>query len=340
MEMLIAVGLLIFGFVILIKGADFLVEGASAIAKRFGISDIIIGLTIVSFGTSAPELVVNVNAVFTPPDPVTGKDVGGAMVLGNVLGSNIYNLCLILGVAGLIHPLVVQRDTLFKELPLSFVAVVLVFIVGNDVMLWGSTENMVDRVAGIILLGLFIAFLGYVYLSAKKGNGDLGEEAIEQMTSMKSSIYIILGIAGLIGGGKLVVDNAVFIATVIGMSERVVALTVVAIGTSLPELATSAVAAMKKNSDIAVGNVVGSNIFNILLVLGASASIKPFAFDTASNMDIYVVAGATILLALFLVTGSKGKGGAFKMDRWQAGLLLIAAISYTTYLVVSNYATS
>lgn len=327
MNLVYAIGLLIVGFVVLIKGADLLVEGASAIAKKFNISDIIIGLTIVSFGTSAPELVVNIGA------SISGNN---GMVFGNVLGSNIFNTCLILGVAGLIYPLAVQRNTAFKELPFSFFIVLLVFILGNDVMLFGAAENTFSRVDGIILLGLFSFFLYYVYNSAKNDPAGAEEGAIESMAVNKSVIYIVLGMVGLIVGGQLVLDNAKLLAGRFGMTDRVIGLTVVAIGTSLPELATSAVAAMKKNSDIAIGNVIGSNIFNVLLVLAMSTTIAPAAYDTASNFDIYFLLGATMVLTLFLFIGTKVKGGRYTVDKWQALILLLAVTDYTVYVVAGK----
>lgn len=331
MELLTAIGLLIFGFVILIKGADFLVEGASAVAKQFNISDMIIGLTIVSFGTSAPELVVNIDAA------MDGKN---AMIMGNILGSNIFNTCLILGAAGLIYPLAVQRATMSKELPFSVFIVLLMFFLCNDAMFLGG-ENMVSFTDGAILLTLFLGFLAYVYTSAKGGGNNDEEEEIKSMPLPKSIVLILLGMVGLVYGGDMVLTNAEFLAKKFGMTERVIGLTVVAIGTSLPELATSVVAALKKNSDIAVGNVVGSNIFNILLVLGASAvfSPNPIAYDVASNFDIYFLLAATALLFSFLFIGTRGRadGGTmtYVIDKWQAGVLLVAVIGYIIYLLAS-----
>lgn len=327
MDLVYAVGLLIVGFVVLIKGADLLVEGAAAIAKKFNISDIVIGLTIVSFGTSAPELVVSIGASIN-------HDNG--MVFGGILGSNIFNTCLILGVAGLIYPLAVQRNTAFKELPFSFFIVALVFVLGNDVLLFGASENLFSRIDGIILLTLFAGFLYYVYNSAKNDSALQEEGAIEPMPTPKSVIYIVLGMVGLVIGGQLVLDNAKFLASQFGMTNRVIGLTVVAIGTSLPELATSAVAAMKKNSDIAIGNVIGSNIFNILLVLAMSTTIAPAAYDTASNTDIGFLLGVTMVLMLFLFIGTKAKNGRFTIDRWQAFILLLAVTDYTIYLVAGK----
>lgn len=333
MDLGIALALLIFGFVILIKGADFLVDGASAVAKKFNISDMIIGLTIVSFGTSAPELVVNIGAA------LEGKN---AMIIGNVLGSNIFNTCLIIGVAGLIYPLVVQRATVRKELPFSIFIILLMFFLANDALIFGGTNN-VSHIDGVILLGFFIAFLYYVYASSKNVANSETVEIIEEMPLPKSLLLIVFGMAGLVFGGNLVLEKSLIFADYFGMSERVIGLTVIAIGTSLPELATSVVAAMKKNSDIAMGNVIGSNIFNILLVLGFSASVSPaiIEYDAAANFDIGFLLTATILLTLFLFIGTKGKptkGGSFAymIDRWQSAILLVAVVGYVVYLLISQ----
>lgn len=359
MELAIAIGLLIIGFVVLIKGADFLVDGASAIAKRFDISDIIIGLTIVSFGTSAPELVVNIGAAM---------EGSHAMIFGNVLGSNIFNTCLILGTAGLIYPLVVQRATVRLELPFSILIVVVMYLLANDAMVMGSSTNIFSKLDGGILLLVFGGFLFYVYQSATASMPTQSDVVSPNTTTVlddnfeenvvagietdipeptgsvvKDIVFVVLGMVGLILGGNLVLDNAVFLAKVFQMPERVIGLTVVAIGTSLPELATSVVAALKKNSDIAVGNVVGSNIFNILLVLGASAVLAPAAnpvtYDAASNFDVYFLIASSALLFLFLFIGSKGEvvqgAKTYVVDKWQAGVLLIGVIGYIIYLLMN-----
>lgn len=336
MDLFLSLVLLIIGFVVLIKGADFLVDGASAVAKKFNISDIIIGLTIVSFGTSAPELVVNIAAAWE------GKN---EMIIGNVLGSNIFNTCLIIGVAGVIYPLTVQRTTVRKELPFSMLIIGLMFVLANDQLLRGA-ENYISPIDGLIFLGLFGSFLYYIYKSSKnKDIAGIDEEveAIEAMSIGKSTLFVVGGMAGLVIGGKLVLDNAVIFAQYFGMTERVIGLTVIAIGTSLPELATSVVAALKKNSDIAMGNVVGSNIFNILLVLGVSASIAPtpISYDVAANFDIYFLLGSTFLLTFFLFIGTKARlqaGGAptYTIDRWQAAVLFVAVIIYIVYLLLNQ----
>jgi len=333
MDLVIALVLLIFGFAILIKGADFLVDGASAVAKKFNISDIIIGLTIVSFGTSAPELVVNIGAAWE------GKN---AMIIGNVLGSNIFNTCLIIGVAGLIYPLAVQRTTVRKELPFSIFIIMLMFFLANDALIFGKA-NHVSMIDGLILLLFFGGFLYYVYSSSKNTENSEDVETIEEIPLPKSLLLIVTGMIGLIIGGNLVLKNAVIFAKYFNMTERVIGLTVIAIGTSLPELATSVVAALKKNSDIAMGNVVGSNIFNILLVLGFSATVSPsvIAYDVAANFDIGFLLTATVLLTMFLFVGTKVKSttnGAltYTIDRWQAGILLVAVVGYIVYLLINQ----
>lgn len=332
MELGLAFGLLIFGFIILIKGADFLVDGASAVAKKFNISDMIIGLTIVSFGTSAPELVVNIGAAWE------GKS---AMIIGNVLGSNIFNTCLILGAAGMIYPLAVQKATVRKELPFSIFIIILMFFLANDQLIFG-TPDYISHIDGVVFLLFFLGFLYYVYSSAKNVEDIDDVDIIQTMTLPKSLLLILLGMAGLVFGGDLVLENSVKFAKHFGMEERVIGLTVIAIGTSLPELATSVVAALKKNSDIAMGNVVGSNIFNILLVLGVSATISPslIEYDTAANFDIGFLLAATLVLTTFLFIGTRVKpttGGSltYTIDRWQAALLLMAVTGYIIYLLMS-----
>ena len=338
MNILLASALLILGFIILIKGADYLVEGASDVAKRMHLSDMIIGLTVVSLGTSAPELVVNLDAAWR------GEN---AMILGNIIGSNIYNTCLILGTAGVIYPLTVKRATMRNEFPFAFLVVVLLFFLANDQFL-GSPISSLSRIDGAIFFVLFLFFMFYLFRSSKTenmNNKESEETQTKQVSVWLSLIMIIGGIAGLIFGGKLVLDNAVLIAEDFGMSKRVIGLTVIAIGTSLPELATSVVAATKKNSEIAIGNVIGSNILNILLVLGFSAMVSPnvIEYDVASNVDLYFLMLATAMLFIFLFVGTKGKdialddGGAQKIytiDKWQAATLLIMVISYTIYLLV------
>lgn len=316
--MLLAFVLLILGFALLIKGAGWLVDGASALAKKNNISDLAIGLTIVAFGTSAPELVVNVFASVQNHQGI---------VFGNVIGSNNFNLLAILGIAGLIAPLTVQASTVWKEVPLSLVAAIMVIILANDTWLFGSATSMLGRIDGFILIVFFALFLLYVYKQLKAEPTDVPGHYLE-MSNLKIWGFIIVGLAGLVIGGKLVVSSAVDIAELIGISEKVIGLTIIAAGTSLPELATTVVAVRKNNNDIAVGNVVGSNIFNIFFILAASALINPITYDTAFNIDLYVLIGGTTLVFITMFTGKKKK-----LDRWEAFVLLATYVGYVIYLI-------
>ncbi len=313
--MLIQLLLLIAGLIVLVKGADWLVDGGSGLAKKLNISDLAIGLTIVAFGTSAPELVVNTIASYEDHNDI---------VLGNIIGSNLFNLMAILGICGLIIPLTVQKTTVWKEIPFSFVAIIFLFFLAND---FGGDESVISQTDGIILLTLFVLFIFYVYKQLKQDPSEIDVEA-KHYSNLRIWILILIGLGGLVLGGKLVVDNAVKIATELGVSEKVIGLTIIAAGTSLPELATSVVAAFKKKADIAVGNIIGSNIFNIFLIIGVSSIISPVTYNTSFNFDIYVLAGGTIFLFLTMFTGKKKK-----LDRWEAGILLIAYCTYTAYLV-------
>lgn len=313
--------LLVAGFVILIKGADFLVSGASSTAKKFNISNIAIGLTVVSFGTSSPELLVNLMASF--------KGFNDA-AFGNVIGSNNFNLLMILGIAGIIFPLVVQRNTVKYEVPISIVAVLVLYVLINDTMINGATSNTLSRLDALILLFVFGLFMAYIYRTMKRsGSGDLDQGTpIKIHSTAKSVVFMLVGMAMLLGGGHLVVENAVTIAHQYNLSEKIIGLTILAAGTSLPELATSAVAAAKKNTDIAIGNVVGSNIFNITFILGASGLVKPLNYNPQLNFDMHVTAGASLILLIFMFTLNQRK-----LDRWEAVMLFIGYITYTVYLV-------
>lgn len=311
--------LLLIGFVLLIKSADWLVDGASALAKKHNVSDLAIGLTIVAFGTSAPELVVNIFAALQSHDDI---------VFGNIIGSNNFNLFIILGIAGLITPLAVQHSTVWKEIPFSLIAVVAMFLLTT--VLFGEGNVTLSRFEGIILLLLFAGFLFYVFKQLKSDPNDLKIEH-KQMTSTKIWMLIIIGLAGLVGGGRLVVTNAVEMATALGVSQKIIGLTIVAMGTSLPELATSVVAAMKKNNDIAVGNIIGSNIFNIFLILGLSAVLNPVEYNRGFDTDMILLAAGTVLLFLTMFTGKKKK-----LDRWEAALLLTIYVAYTVFLIMKE----
>lgn len=318
--MLIDILLLLAGFVALIYGANSLVNAASGLAARWGVPSIVIGLTIVAFGTSAPELVVNVFAATTGSTD---------MVLGNVLGSNIFNVLGILGISALIYPLTVKSNTTWIEIPLSLLAAVCVLVISFDVFLDGTGSNLISRSDGIILLLFFLVFLVYNLIVAKSGGGTDEEIETKDYSTRKAILFIILGLAGLVIGGRLIVTSAVSIAEVFGLSERVIGLTVVSIGTSLPELATSIIAVRKKNVDIAIGNVVGSNIFNIFLILGISSTITPLAINPGSFFDIFVNLVVGLLLFIFVFTG-RGR----RVERWEGAIFVVGYIAYVTYLII------
>jgi len=311
--------LLLVGFVILIKGADFLVDGSASIAKKYNISNLAIGLTVVAFGTSTPELLVNIMS------SVKGYNDAA---FGNVIGSNILNLLFILGVSGLIYPLVVQHNTVAFEVPLSLIAVVVLFVLVNDTLLWGSSENNLSRIDSLILLGLFGLFMLYIARTMKNGINDDKGTPVKLYRVWVSVLFIVLGLALLVGGGSLVVDNAVAIAKHYELSEKLIGLTILAAGTSLPELATSAVAAYRKNTDIAIGNVVGSCIFNIFLILGITGMIHSTPYNTIMNFDLYVLGASTVLLMIFMFTLNQRK-----LDRWEALIMLLSYFVYTTVLI-------
>jgi cation:H+ antiporter len=314
--MLLLILLIVVGFLLLIKGADWMVDGASALAKKNNISDLAIGLTIVAFGTSAPELVVNIIASY---------DHHSDIVFGNVIGSNNFNLFVVLGIVGLIFPINVQSTTVWKEIPISFVAVVALFFLTNDFFVQES--HILSRFDGFLLFVLFCLFLFYVYKQLKK---DIPKTISSNVNQSDIKIWGLIGIGltGLVLGGKLVVTNAIELATVFGISEKIIGLTIVAAGTSLPELVTSVVAAFKKNSDIAIGNIIGSNIFNILLILSLSAFVSPIEFNIEFNKDVYLLGAGTLFLFVAMFTGKKKK-----LDRWEAGVLLVAFIIYTIRLI-------
>ncbi|WP_296620773.1 calcium/sodium antiporter [Marivirga sp.] len=316
--MVIQTLLVLVGFACLVFGANWLVDGASSLAKKYNVSDLAIGLTIVAFGTSAPELVVNI---------VGSVNGYSDIVLGNIVGSNNFNLFIILGIAGLILPIKVQSSTAWKEIPISFFVAVLMLFLINDFSF--SEPSSLSRVEGIIMLLLFLLFLYYVF-TQMKSDPNIQSDIVPKSTP-KIWGLIAIGLSGLIIGGQLVVTNAVNVANSLGVSEKIIGLTIVAAGTSLPELVTSIVAATKKNSDIAIGNVVGSNIFNILLILSISSIIKPIEYNPKFNLDLYILIGGTVFLLIAMVTGKRKK-----LDRWEAGLLLAFYLSYTVFLVMKE----
>lgn len=324
--------LLIGGLVLILLGANGLTDGAASVAKRFNIPSIVIGLTIVAFGTSAPELTVSVSSALK----------GSAdIAIGNVVGSNIFNTLMIVGCTALFAPIVITRNTLRKEIPLCILSSVVLLICANDVFLDKASENILNRVDGLLLLCFFAIFMGYTFAIASKPTVAAGESiehpATEEETEIKSLpwwksiLYIGGGLAALIYGGQLFVNGATGIARNLGVSESIIGLTLVAGGTSLPELATSIVAALKKNPEIAIGNVIGSNLFNIFLVLGCSASITPLRLNGITNFDLLMLVGSCILLWFFGLFFAKRT-----ITRIEGSIMVLCYVAYTVALIYNT----
>ncbi len=329
--MTLAVVLLLAGFFILIKGADFMVAGASSIAKRYNISPLIIGLTIVAFGTSAPEMTVNmINSYHGRNDAI----------FGNIIGSNLFNLLFILGITGLIYPLVVQKSSVKYEVPYSLLGIGLLWVLVNDQLVKGAGENILSRFDAFLLFAGFMVFMVYIYRSLKTKT-EADEEQVREYSMLISGIMVAAGIGMLVGGGYMVTDNAVKIAHYFELSEKLIGLTILSVGTSLPELATTAVAAIKRRTDIAIGNVIGSNIFNIFLILSVNGLIRPIAYpvhdhethieQAVLNTDLYVLAIGTVALLISMFTLSRNK-----IDRWEAFIFLVIYAGYMYYLILRN----
>ena len=310
---------LVGGLALILVGANALTDGAAAVAKRFNISDLVIGLTIVAFGTSAPELVISSMAA-----------MGGSteMAIGNVVGSNIFNVLMIIGVTACVMPIKVGKGIMSKEIPLVILSSLVLAALANDIWLDGGISNIISRIDGLVLLGFFLIFLRYTFAIARNGGDEEEGEKIKEMPIWKSVLFIAGGLAGLIYGGQLFVDGASGIASALGVSESIIGLTIVAGGTSLPELATSVTAALKKNSGIAIGNVIGSNLFNVFFVLGCSATISPLPMGGINNVDMLVLIGSAILFWLV--------GWFFKkrtITRVEGALLVVCYIAYTAFLI-------
>ncbi|MCK4626514.1 MAG: calcium/sodium antiporter [Phycisphaerae bacterium] len=305
------------GLVLLIAGAEVMVRGASSLAKKMSISEIAIALTVVAFGTSAPELVISIFAA------------GGGqpdIVFGDVIGSNMANTLLILGVAGLIYPLSVQKSTVWKEIPFLLLATLVVFLLVNDSWGGAGAANLLSRTDGLVLLGFLAIFLIYTFGISKI---ELADQYDVVTYSYRASVLMIVGgLTALFFGGRFTVSGAVDIATQLGVSEKLIACTIIAGGTSLPELATSAIAAYRKRCDIAVGNIVGSCILNLLMVLGVSGMVYPIAYSPSFNVDSLALIAATVILFLTMFTGKKRK-----LDRWEAVLLIMGYVAYVGYLL-------
>ncbi len=324
------------GFILLIKGADWLVGGSSSIAKRLGISDLVIGLTVVSFGTSAPELIVNIFA------SIQGN---ADIAIGNIVGSNISNILLILGISAIIAPIAVQRSTILKELPFSLLASVILLIMANDMLIDHYGHSELSRSDGLAFMGFFIIFLYYTFGIAHHGMDKEEHSKAHKPLWLSTSLFLI-GLVCLIVGGNLAVNGATSIALALGVSQALIGLTIVAVGTSLPELAASSVAAYKGNADIAVGNIVGSNIFNIFWILGLSAVIKPLQFQPAINFDLLMVVASTVLLFFVIHNGQLHRRlflwwkqeKDYIIRRWEGVILLASYVGYIAFIVYRDLA--
>lgn len=315
--------LFVIGFFLLIKGADFLVEGSSSMARRLGIPSIIVGLTVVAFGTSAPEMIVNVISALNGTTDIA---------LGNVIGSNIINLLLILGLTALIYPLAVPATTVWKDIPYSFLAALVIFILGGDSLIDHARNSVLTRSDGIILLLFFLLFILYMVEMALNNQVATNSEQQDQgraNTWPKIVGYIIIGLVCLFFGGKWVVEGAILIARKFGISDYLISATIVACGTSLPELFTSVIAALKKEPDLSVGNVVGSNIFNGLLVLGITPLIKNVPVAPGIDHDLIFLMILTLFLFLFMFIGERNK-----MNRWQGGFFVFLYVMYLIYAIM------
>jgi cation:H+ antiporter len=312
--------ILIVGLIILIYGANLLVQGASSFAKMLKIPNLVIGLTVVAFGTSFPELIINVFA---------SSQGQSELAVGNVVGSNIINILLVIGLAAMIKPMHIQNNTVRFELPFALLAMALLFVVANDNLIDHTSFSILQRSDGIIFLSFFLIFVYYTFVVSTHSNEPDDGHDVKEMSKLKSGLFILIGLVGLYFGGEFIVESATKLALSWGLSEVVIGILVIALGTSLPELATSIVASFKGNADMAIGNIVGSNIFNVFLVLGTSAIISPIEFNPSINIDLGVAFLATILLFAFVFTG-KGR----KVDRLEGSIFLLLYIGYVVYLLI------
>lgn len=314
--------LFILGFFILLGGAHLLVGGATSIAKRLNVSDLVIGLTIVAFGTSTPELFVNIVA------SIKGN---AAIAISNILGSNVVNILLILGVSSLIFPLTLKKSTVWKEIPLSLLAAILVAVLANDRIIDKMGYARLSRIDGLVLISFFIIFL--YYLAGILMNKEKKKEEMQEKRAglAKASLLVVIGIGFLSLGANWIVGGAKQLSLTLGVSQSFFGFTIVALGTSLPEFATSAVAASKKNAEIAIGNIVGSNIFNIFFILGVSSIINPLSFQAKYNGDIIILILASFLLFISTFTGKK-----HSLDRWEGVLFIILYFGYIAFLTIQQ----
>lgn len=329
--MFLNIAMLIGGLVLILTGANMLTDGSSSIARKWGVSDLVIGLTVVAFGTSAPELVISIMSA------ISGNP---GLSIGNVVGSNIFNILVIIGVTAMVKPIKVGRGILTNDIPLVILASLAVLAIGNSSLLDGTAAPQISRVEGILLLLFFAIFMRYTFAQASNADTivtDVTDPSAEQaaaiagMPTFKAVCWVMIGLCGLIFGGDIFVDGASGIARAMGVSDAVIGLTIVAAGTSLPELATSVTAAVKGKTGMAVGNVIGSNIFNVFMVLGCAATITPLPFGSIGNVDLLTMTGASLLFWIF--------GWFFKertFTRIEGTILLLCYIVYLTLLVIAS----
>jgi len=307
------------GLLLVVKGADFLTDGASSIARKFKVSTLLIGLTIVSLGTSLPELVVS---------SVSAMKGSSDMALGNVVGSNMFNTLAIVGVTALFCPIVCKKDLLLRDIPVNVLVTCTLFVM----VYFCNGIGILTRMEGITLLTIFVIYMGFTIYTSLKSSKRTEEAPVEApMSIWKAIVLIVLGLTALVFGGDWFVDGAAGIAAELGVSESVIALTIVSAGTSFPELATSVVAARKGDTDMAMGNVVGSNIFNIMFILGVASVINPIAAKNISIVDFKILLFSILLLTVFCVVGKRHRIG-----RWQGAVLTICMIAYYAYLVYNS----
>lgn len=318
--MTLQIFILLAGLLLILFGANWLVDGSSSIAKRFGISEFVIGLTIVGIGTSTPEMVVSFMSSFQ------GK---ADMAIGNIVGSNIFNTLMILGVTALISPLAITKSNLKRDIPLNIIVTVMLILLGMNLTIFGKGQDQLCRIDGAILLALFA---GYLWTSFKSDQGDSeeGGEGIKEYKNGISVLMIIAGLAGLIVGGRLFVNSATELAKMFGVSDKFIAITIMAAGTSMPELATCVVAALKGRGQLALGNVLGSNIANILLILGGAALINPLSFAGMTYVDLGIILiGALVILASAFMFKKK------ELDRYEGAIFVLMEIGYMWYLIAN-----
>ncbi len=314
--MILQIIILISGLLLILFGANWLVDGSSSVAKRFGISEFVIGLTIVGIGTSTPEMVVSFLS------SLQGK---ADMAIGNIVGSNIFNTLMILGVTALIAPMTITKSNLKKDIPINIFVTLLLILLGMNFTIFGMGKDQLCRIDGAILLGIFV---WYLWSSFKSDSADDEESNIKEYSTLMSAVLIAAGLASLIFGGRLFVNSATELAKMFGVSDKFIAITVMAAGTSMPELATCVVAALKGRGQLALGNILGSNISNILLILGGSALINPLSFNGMTYVDL-----GTVLVSALFILGSAYLFKKKSLDRFEGAILLIMEAGYMWYLI-------